>query len=510
MAKKILGFGDAFRALAAESGTMRGHPMMNTSVHYAVESDEDAAVLQAEATQDAAEMATDIAAADEAIELGNSANEAGDVFALAAVDETVPEAMIAQADTVASEVAEAGDVPLTTVLPDISDADRTMSDVVTESSTGRRIRRPMYGAIRQNKAGLQRCAESMWTSAKAMFSNAWDSIVKAFRKFCQWVDKYIGTFARLKVKVESLIKDSRKLDGKKIKSGENKIEVSSGSKNLAKPAMASSDVTYITKGSELISTVTEIRKVVGDAIEMQRNQEDSIQKFIDAVNSADFSDENSSDRTYDELDDATDGFMTTFTSMAGKTHLADHDTAYAKAYSTSVLPGYQRVLFMVPKDFKASTTATAAKSVEAMEEIADKYSGVDCKVVDGDPKLKKTIKESVQFETMSSSQIEELGNELKKGIDEIITYRSSKQYLKNEASIRKLKEASEKMENRRSNAPDDDNTKRSRAVNKATVSMARAAMRLLGVPTRTVTFYDTYTNFCIGLARRCLATYETR
>ena len=46
MATKILGFGDAFRALAAESGTMRGHPMMNTSVHYAIESDEDAALLR--------------------------------------------------------------------------------------------------------------------------------------------------------------------------------------------------------------------------------------------------------------------------------------------------------------------------------------------------------------------------------------------------------------------------------------------------------------------------------
>ena len=147
MATKILGFGDAFRALAAESGTMRGHPMMNTSVHYAIESDEDAAVLQAEATQDAEEMTTDIAAANEAVELGDSANEAGDVFALAAVDESVPEAMIAQADTVAADVAEAGGVPLTTVLPDITDADRTMSEVSTESSTGRRIRRPMYCSI---------------------------------------------------------------------------------------------------------------------------------------------------------------------------------------------------------------------------------------------------------------------------------------------------------------------------------------------------------------------------
>ena len=268
MATKILGFGDAFRALAAESGTMRGHPMMNTSVHYAIESDEDAAVLQAEATQDAEEMTTDIAAANEAVELGDSANEAGDVFALAAVDESVPEAMIAQADTVAADVAEAGGVPLTTVLPDITDADRTMSEVSTESSTGRRIRRPMYGAIRQNKVGLQRCAESMWTSAKAMFSNAWEAILKAFRKFCQWVDKYIGTFPRLKMKVDSLLKDSKKLDGKKIKSGDNKIEVTTGSKNLAVPGETGSEVTYITTGTELIKQIEVggIKVLIGDVL----------------------------------------------------------------------------------------------------------------------------------------------------------------------------------------------------------------------------------------------------
>jgi hypothetical protein len=152
----------------------------------------------------------------------------------------------------------------------------------------------------------------------------------------------------------------------------------------------------------------------------------------------------------------------------------------------------------------------AETAIEAIEGMSDKLSGLDCKIVDGDPKLKKTIKETVQFETMSAGQVEELANELKKGLEEIIAYRSSKQFLKNEASVRRLKDSVEKMSSRSTNAPDDDNTKHSRAVNKATVAMARAAMRLLGIPTRGITFYDTYTNFCITLARKCIATYETR
>ena len=485
MATKILGFGDAFRTLAAESGTMRGHPMMSAGVYYAVESDEDAAVLQAEATQDAAEMATDIAAADEAIELGDSANEAGDVFALAAVDETVPEAMIAQADTVASEVAEAGDVPLTTVLPDITDADRTMSDVVTESSTGRRIRRPMYGAIRQNKAGLQRCAESMWTSAKAMFSNAWDSIVKAYRKFCQWVDKYIGTFARLRMKVESLLKDAKKMDGMKIKSGEKKLEISSGNKNLAVPADSSAEVTYITTGKALIGVIT---------------------KFSDALSGADFTDKAEAGKSYEHMQDATVDILTKFKNAAGTNHMSKHDTTHAKAYCPGVLPGYQRILFMLPDNITDNPAATS----DGMDAMTDKFNAVDLKVVDGDPELKKTIKETIQFEAMSPSDIEELANVMKKGVDEIVQYRSSKQYLKNEAAVRRLKDTLEKTDTRRVNTSDEDADKYSRAAGKATVAMARATMRMLNVPTRMITFYDTYVNFCIGLGRKSMSAYETR
>lgn len=506
---KITGFGDAFRTLAAESGTMRGHPMMATSMHYACESDEQAAVLQADAAQDAADMVADIEVADTSGALASQAEQAGDVFAAAATDESVPEGSIAQADGVAMDIADETGMEVQQLLPDITDADRVAQVPASESANGRVTFRPMYGRIRGNKAGLQRCAESMWTAAKSLVGNAWDSIVKAFRKFCQWVDKYIGTFPRLKMKVESLLKDAKNLDGKKIKSGENKIDVNSGSKNLAKPALASSDVTYITKGGELISTVTEIRKAIAEVIELQRDQEEGITDFIDAVNGADFSDERAAGATFDAVEKASESYFNQFVAKAGNTHMADHDTAYAKAYSTAVLPGYQRVLFMVPSELKTRING-AETAIEAIEGMADKLSGLDCKIVDGDPKLKKTIKETVQFETMSAGQVEELANELKKGLEEIIAYRSSKQFLKNEASVRRLKDSVEKMSSRSTNAPDDDNTKHSRAVNKATVAMARAAMRLLGIPTRSITFYDTYTNFCITLARKCIATYETR
>ena len=506
---KITGFGDAFRTLAAESGTMRSHPLMSTAMHYACESDEQAAVLQADAAQDAADMIADIEVADTSGALASQAEQAGDVFAAAATDESVPEGSIAQADGVAMDIADETGMEVQQLLPDITDADRVAQVPASESANGRVTFRPMYGRIRGNKAGLQRCAESMWTAAKSLVGNAWDSIVKAFRKFCQWVDKYIGTFPRLKMKVESLLKDAKNLDGKKIKSGENKIEVNSGSKNLAKPALASSDVTYITKGGELISTVTEIRKVIAEVIELQRNQEEGITDFIDAVNGADFGDETAAGATFVAVAKATKSYLTLFVDKAGKTHMADHDTAYAKAYSNAVLPGYQRVLFMVP-DGLETKISDGETATEAMEEMADKFSGVDCKIVDGDPKLKKTIKETIQFETMSAGQVEELANELKKGLEEIIAYRSSKQFLKNEASVRRLKDSVEKMSSRSTNAPDDDNTKLSRAVNKATVAMARAAMRMLGIPTRSVTFFDTYTNFCITLARKCIATYETR
>lgn len=135
---------------------------------------------------------------------------------------------------------------------------------------------------------------------------------------------------------------------------------------------------------------------------------------------------------------------------------------------------------------------------------------MDIKCVDGDPKLKQTLKPDVQFETMDQGEIEQLGNELKKGIEEIITYRGSKQYLKNEAAIRRLKESTEKVDQRRSNTSTEDVDKSGRDVAKATVAIARAAMRMLSAPTRVITFFDTYANFCIGLGRKSLAAYETR
>lgn len=505
---KITGFGDAFRTLAAESGTMRGHPMMNTSVHYACESDEQAAVLQADAAQDAADMVADIEVADTSDALASQADLAGDVFAAAATDESVPEGSIAQADAVAMDVADETGMDVQQLMPDITDADRVAQVPASESANGRVTFRPMYGRIRNNKAGLQRCAESMWTSAKALVGNAWDSIMKAFRKFCQWVDKYIGTFPRLKMKVDSLLKDAKALDGKKIKSGETKVEISSGAKNLAIPAASSKEVTYITKTSDLVPVVTALRKATESALEIQRNMEEGVNDLIDVLNSANFSDEDAAKKTAKEVNDAVDKHFSKIEDgiKANGKRMSDHDTAYAEAWSMKELPGYQRVLAIYPNP----DLLKSLDGVEGVNKLADAANSIDFKVVDGDPKLKQTIKPSIQFETMSAGDIEQLGNELKKGLEEIIAYRNSKQYLKNESAIKRLKDTVAKLDTRRSNDNGDDTTNVSRAIGKLAVAQARAAMRVLNAPTRNITFFDTYTNFCITLARKCIATYETR
>lgn len=505
---KITGFGDAFRTLAAESGTMRSHPLMSTAMHYACESDEQAAVLQADAAQDAADMAADIEVADTSDALASQADLAGDVFAAAATDESVPEGSIAQADAVAMDVADETGMAVQELLPDITDTDRVAQVPASESANGRVTFRPMYGRIRNNKAGLQRCAESMWTSAKALVGNAWDSIMKAFRKFCQWVEKYIGTFPRLKSKVDALLKDAKALDGKKIRSGETKVEITSGAKNLAVPAAGSKEVTYITKAGTLIPVITALRKSTEAAVEVQRDMEEGVNNFIDDMNGADFSDEGATKEFFTTVKKGSEDLFKKIDSTATKgTHMSEHDSAYAKAFSIDVLPGYQRLLLMVPVAAKVDDKGNTA---EIMAAVADSYSGYDMKVVDGDPALKQTIKPSVQFETMSAGEIEQLANELKKGLEEIIAYKNSKQYLKNEAAIRRLKDTVEKVDSRRANTNSEDTTTASRAGAKAAVAIARAAMRMLNAPTRAVTFFDTYTNFCITLARKCIATYETR
>ena len=502
---KITGFGDAFRTLAAESGTMRGHPMMSTAMYYACESDEQAAVLQGDAAQDAADMVADIEVADTSDALASQADLAGDVFAAAATDESVPEGSIAQADAVAMDVADETGMAVQELLPDITDTDRVAQVPASESANGRVTFRPMYGRIRKDKAGLRRCAESMWTSAKALVSNAWESILKAFRKFCQWVEKYIGTFPRLKMKVDSLLKDVKNLDGKKIKSGENKITVAA--KNLAMPAADSAEVSYIDDGAKLIAVVTGLRKAVDDVVEEQRSLYDDLTDYADLLNGADFSDDAEIEKFLKASQDDSREGMKNFTSTARKGHaMPKHDTAYAKAYSVDTLPGYQRILYMVGQGAK-----TDPKDINAgLESAISKYNGYDVKIVDGDPDLKKTLKPDVQFKTMDGNEIEQLATELKKGLEEIIAYRSSKQYLKSEEAIKKAKEAAEKVESRKNNTDSEDVSKGGRLGAKAAVALARLNMRALAAPTRLVTYFDTYTNFCITLARKCIATYETR
>ena len=156
------------------------------------------------------------------------------------------------------------------------------------------------------------------------------------------------------------------------------------------------------------------------------------------------------------------------------------------------------------------TAGREPNQANGLSELTDKFNAYDIKVVDGDPDLKKTLKESVSFTTMSANDIEQLANELKKGLEEIITYRGSKQYLKSEAAMRKLKESVNKMDSRRVNTDNDEVSRIGREAGKAAVAAARLSMRLLNAPTRVITFFDTYTNFCITLGRRCISAYEAR
>ena len=201
--------------------------------------------------------------------------------------------------------------------------------------------------------------------------------------------------------------------------------------------------------------------------------------------------------------------------------MSKHDTAFAEAFSLGVLPGYLRIIAMMPKSSSAasSSTSVAASSdnaklnfdIDSIDKSTDEFNSIDVKLVDGDPELKKTLKPSLQFETMASSDIEELCSALRKGVEEIVAYRSSRQYLQSETAIRRLKEQIEKTDNRAKSAGEnDDSSRASRALAKCAIAGARANMCMLNVPTRLITHYDTIVNFCIGLGRISLATYESR
>lgn len=490
-----------FNALAVESG--RGTLPSYAGLMPAAESEEEALAMMADANIDAAEIAqgqndvaADMAAAD-------NAEVAGEGFeAAAAAAQENPEAaaqMAGQADILAQGTADSMGVTVEDLLPEIPADDRLA--IGTESATGKRVWQKMYGRSCKSPEVYIRSAESMFTAVKAFAGSAYDKLIKLWRQFCQWVDKYVGTYPRLLKAVLAMRSNAKSIEGKRRE--ESKIEVNSGIKTLAVPKSGgSAEPEYLTKAADLVRFANAFGEHAKQMVDTQRDTEETVNKFAQALGGLDFSTAEDAKKSIAEInnEDITRVKIggkewTQYPTITGKYK----DRAGITVTEFAVLPGYQRVIvygYMVND------------SNRSMSETISNF-GID--FVNGDPDSKKELKSNLSFETMTQSQIEDVCDALKKPIEEIIAYRSGRSYLKGEASLKRMRDGIDKLKGRVTRAGEgEDASRESRDLGKAAVEMANVMIKLTALPMKIIERFKAYAEVCLTLCGKSISAYTSQ
>ena len=503
MAVNIGGWKTGYIALAAESG--RTGINLLGGLSRAAESEEEAAVMMADAGTDAAEIAQGQNDVDATLAAADNANSAGEGFeAAAAILPENPEVgaqLVAQSDVMAQDTADDLGVPVDALLPEIPPEDRQAGAV--ESSTKRFIARKMYAHTCSNPAVVSRCAESMFSAAKALAGSAWDKLVKLWRQFCQWVDKYVGTYPRLLKAVLAMRANAKSIEGKRKE--ESKLDITSNIKMLAVPkAGGSAEPEYLTKAADLVRIANVFTEQAKNMVDTQRETEEKVNEFAQNLGGLDFSTPEDAKKVADELD-----FKGVTQLKIGGKAWQDYASIPSGKYKDrdgvvvrelALLPGYQRAIvfgYMV-NDLGSRTMAEA-------------LSNFGVEFVNGDPDSKKEIKQSISFETMTQSQIEDVCDALKKPLEEIIAYRSGRSYLKGEASMKRLRDGVEKLKSRATRAGEgDDATRETRDAGKAAVEMANIMIKLTSLPMKIIERFKSYAETCLTLCGKSISAYTAQ
>ena len=503
MAVNIGGWKQGYIALAAESG--RTGINLLGGLSRAAESEEEAAVMMADAGTDAAEIAQGQNDVDATLAAADNANSAGEGFEVAAAilpeNPEVGAQLVAQSDVMAQDTADDLGVSVDALLPEIPPEDRQAGTI--ESGTGRMIARKMYVNTCSNPAVVSRCAESMFSAAKALAGSAWDKLIKLWRQFCQWVDKYVGTYPRLLKAVLAMRSNAKTIEGKR--KDESKLDITSNVKMLAVPKTGgSAEPEYLTKASDLVRFANAFGDHAKMMVDTQRSTEEHVNTFAQALAGLDFSTPEDAKKSMDEMD--LDNFINI--EIGGKVWSSYPDIPGGKykdregmiVREFAVLPGYQRVIV-----FGYSIAGSSARST------SDTISNFGIEFVNGDPDSKKEIKPNITFDVMTQSQIEDVCDSLKKPIEEIIAYRSGRSYLKGEASLKRLRDGMEKLKGRVSRAGEgDDATRESRDMGKAAVEMANVMIKLTSLPMKIIERFKAYAEMCLTLCGKSINAYTAQ
>ena len=476
---------DFYRNLAGESS----HPL--NQFHITAESDGEAIALAQEAGQDAAEANEEMEVANQAIATAEKAEDAGTVFNAAAdvveAGGEVPEAPIAQADALAADVAETVGADVAEMLPSVSDEDRTV--ISGESANGTYKFKPGYTSLRRDARALRLAGESMFQSAASLGKSAWDAILRAWDKACQFFLKHIGTYPRAKARLEKMKEVASNMSGKKLETA--KFDISgSTALNLTTPsAGGSATPIYLNDAAKVSGQADKYRALIEGAINYFRSNREQLNDIASDISGGSFTNTTDTDALFQKIKDfltPTYGSLNTKITNDKKDYTTK-DVNITVIHEKELLTGYKRLVNISFIAYVNSHTGTLgvpiSKQVKYENDISDLNQAKGHYIKDGDIKGKTNVKKDFSFTPMSAAQVEEVCNSLINTLEELISYRNSKEFLKVKETLRKLQAAKSKIEAnvaRDSGRQDDETTnvaKANRDKAKAVLELARYIVR---------------------------------
>ena len=282
--------------LAAENAS---HPLLSRHggvVYMTAEDDSEAAMIMQDAQGDAVAANAEMDSMEESGALAEKAEEAGEAFNVAAATVEaggeVPEATVAQADAMASDVAKAVGADVAEMVPSIPAEDREViqenANPIAGESAAFKFSRG-YAISRKDPVALRLAGESMMSAVKGFASSAYDSVMKAYNYICQWIGKYFGTYQRALSRFQKL-KERATKDTSGRKKDQGKIEDLKGTDvmTLAVWTDPTNDTPkYLTKSSEISDGALKFKSLITGLVDYDRGATDLIREFTSTINGVD-------------------------------------------------------------------------------------------------------------------------------------------------------------------------------------------------------------------------------
>ena len=420
------------------------------------ESDTAALADISEANALSVEIQNNVPQIDAITDVAERAEDAGAVF-LASADTIeaggdVSEAAIAQADATAADVADEIGVSAEE-LTGIPDSER---ESITGES-GKHFFKPAYQRVRRDPVQLRMAGESMMDKAKELGSKAIDAVIKIYEKFCQWVGKYIGTFPRLLKNAEAIKKQASEMAGKKMEN--STLTLTGGTAKQFTFGGTDGAVTpnYLTDHATLSAAIKSLRKLTEDFVAEERKEDGNFAEAIEKFDNIDFSNGASIKTFYEAVFDDTTYGTGSATSTIG-TKLFKGVSNAPEVHHRASLPAYKNFIFVGPNRKYTNAAKLSAvftplvngkansNQIATAQNLISHLEKCGHRVVNGDPDNKQSLKTDITFKTLSAAQVEDNCNELINLLEEYVSYRNSKNYLKNLQSLRKLKNSGDKLQ----------------------------------------------------------------